>query len=394
MNKKLVIKAFILVCMCAIYTLVTACGQLNIDAAGMEIPVSDDSFIFDEMVSEGGTYGETDEVYDDSEEYLSVDEGIEEDPNSDEYTQIYESDEDIEIEVDTDEVDEVLNGDEYIEDDEIYDDSINKAIIDENPNEIDESIIENEYTPSNELYNTSTERLFYDGSFDPLNSRFLYVVDSLGREVIAIHGNAAHELIDNVYRQLPREEQLRLPMLYSVIHGLNISREEFMAVYERDPTCQLYLEPHIIDALFNDDITEMKRVLVHPNALFYNGEIYTFWQVVGSSESGTLGELGVSRQALLSFMNGTMAKFHTEQRYWAERQIEAQQRHETFMSEHAEVVTATSDFGQVISDEDFERRKSFLEWEVERASVAIEWYDYLTQWALSAIANIQESRLE
>ena len=68
-----------------------------------------------------------------------------------------------------------------------------------------------------------------------------------------------------------------LPALYRIIHDLNISKEDFIEEnknYVDYPG--MYYSEEVIEALYLDDIKEMKKRLVNPTALYYEGEIYTF----------------------------------------------------------------------------------------------------------------------
>lgn len=88
---------------------------------------------------------------------------------------------------------------------------------------------------------------------------------------------ARDEWVNNVYLKQTREEMCALPDLYQAIVALNVSREEF----ERENNKYIdypgmYYTEDIIDALYLDDVEEMKRLLTNPFALYYDGEIYTF----------------------------------------------------------------------------------------------------------------------
>ncbi len=88
---------------------------------------------------------------------------------------------------------------------------------------------------------------------------------------------ARNDWVDNVYLKMPPEEQSELPELYRIIHDLNIPKEDFIEEnkkYAEYPGT--YYSEEVIEALYLDDIDEMKKRLVNPTALYYDGEIYTF----------------------------------------------------------------------------------------------------------------------
>ncbi len=79
--------------------------------------------------------------------------------------------------------------------------------------------------------------------------------------------------VDNVYLTMTPEEQSELPALYRIIHDLNISKEDFI---EENKKSDMNYSEEVIEALYLEDIDEMKKRLVNPTALYYDGEIYTF----------------------------------------------------------------------------------------------------------------------
>lgn len=88
---------------------------------------------------------------------------------------------------------------------------------------------------------------------------------------------ARDEWVNNVYLKTSSEEMNELPALYRIIHDLNISKEDFIEEnknYVDYPG--MYYSEEVIEALYLDDIKEMKKRLVNPTALYYEGEIYTF----------------------------------------------------------------------------------------------------------------------
>lgn len=83
--------------------------------------------------------------------------------------------------------------------------------------------------------------------------------------------------LNNVYLMKSSEERNEFPELYQIIHELNISKEDFVAQNnEFVDYPDMYYSEEIISALYSDDVEEMKKQLINPLALYYDGEIYTF----------------------------------------------------------------------------------------------------------------------
>lgn len=82
--------------------------------------------------------------------------------------------------------------------------------------------------------------------------------------------------VDNVFLVQSPEEQEDPPPLYQMIHGLNISEEDFRKKNEEYAEYpDMYFSDEIIYALYQDE-AEMKRLLASPYALYYDNEIYTY----------------------------------------------------------------------------------------------------------------------
>lgn len=85
------------------------------------------------------------------------------------------------------------------------------------------------------------------------------------------------EWVNNVLLIKTPKEQEDPPTVYQMIRDLNISKEDF--IKENDKYIDypdMYFSEDIISALYLDDVEEMKKQLVNPLALYYNGKIYTF----------------------------------------------------------------------------------------------------------------------
>ncbi len=107
------------------------------------------------------------------------------------------------------------------------------------------------------------ERKFKDNLYDIY--KIYYIVDD---EII-------DDYIENVYYKMSEEEMEALPTIYQFIKHFDISREDFEDANENAPYGTT-LDEEIIDILYCGNEATIKRLLKNGNALYYNGEIYTF----------------------------------------------------------------------------------------------------------------------
>ena len=86
--------------------------------------------------------------------------------------------------------------------------------------------------------------------------------------------DACQEWVDNVFLKKSVEEQVALPTIYQIIVDLEISKEDL--IKKNNDNDGIYLSAETIDALYLEDIEEVKKALMSPLALYQDGEIYTF----------------------------------------------------------------------------------------------------------------------
>lgn len=99
----------------------------------------------------------------------------------------------------------------------------------------------------------------------------LYIISEI------IGYDAESDWVDNVYLKKSNEEMEALPAIYQAIVELDISEEDFRNKNEEySDYPDMYFSEEMISALYSDDVNEMKRLLVDPWALYYEGEIYVF----------------------------------------------------------------------------------------------------------------------
>ena len=109
----------------------------------------------------------------------------------------------------------------------------------------------------------------------------IYIIDQI------VEPEVRDDWVENVYLAQSPKEQDDLPAVYQAINDLNISKEDFIAENEKlSDYTGMYFSEEVIDALYLEDISEMKRRLVNPYALYYDGEIYTFDELLQEPQSG------------------------------------------------------------------------------------------------------------
>ena len=85
---------------------------------------------------------------------------------------------------------------------------------------------------------------------------------------------ACDEWVNNVFQKKSAEEQEGIPPIYQIIVELEIPKEEL--IKKNNELDGIYLSAATIEALYLEDIEEVKKALMSPFALYYEGEIYTY----------------------------------------------------------------------------------------------------------------------
>ena len=91
---------------------------------------------------------------------------------------------------------------------------------------------------------------------------------------VVVGREACQEWVDNVFLKKSAEEQEALPTIYQIIVDLEISKEDL--IKKNNEKGGIYLSTETIDALYLEDIEEVKKALMSPLALYHEGEIYVF----------------------------------------------------------------------------------------------------------------------
>ncbi len=95
---------------------------------------------------------------------------------------------------------------------------------------------------------------------------------------------ACQEWVDNVLLKKSAEEQEAIPPIYQIIVDLEISKEDL--IKKNNENDGIYLSTETIDALYLEDIEEVKKALMSPLALYHEGEIYVFEELSKNTSAG------------------------------------------------------------------------------------------------------------
>ena len=91
---------------------------------------------------------------------------------------------------------------------------------------------------------------------------------------LVVGREACQEWVDNVFLKKSAQEQEAIPPIYQIIVDLEISKEDL--IKKNNEKGGIYLSTETIDALYLEDIEEVKKALMSPLALYHEGEIYVF----------------------------------------------------------------------------------------------------------------------
>ena len=121
---------------------------------------------------------------------------------------------------------------------------------------------------------TSTEIPAIGGSDYTFLRKYIDEVYNIRLAAEVVGKEARDEWVDNVFLKKSAEEQEAIPPIYQMIVDLQISKEDL--IKKNNENDGIYLSAETIDALYLEDIEEVKKALMSPLALYQDGEIYTF----------------------------------------------------------------------------------------------------------------------
>lgn len=89
------------------------------------------------------------------------------------------------------------------------------------------------------------------------------------------------------------KEQEAIPVMYQAVHELGISKNQLKALNDSRKELGQYmiLSDEYINSLYIQDDSDMKQALVNPRALYYDGEIYTWYELSTEATASVISQI-------------------------------------------------------------------------------------------------------
>lgn len=122
-------------------------------------------------------------------------------------------------------------------------------------------------------------------------------------EIGVVSSEDLDQWVNEVYLKQNSQQQNNLPTLYQAIRDLGVSKEDFVALNDsrKVSDSSMVLSDEIVTALFLPE-DEMKKTLVHPCALYYEGEIYTWTELSQMSVEDIVNQ-GIPGEVIQSYID-------------------------------------------------------------------------------------------
>ncbi|MBE6687906.1 MAG: hypothetical protein E7588_01360 [Ruminococcaceae bacterium] len=114
---------------------------------------------------------------------------------------------------------------------------------------------------------------------------------------VVVGRESSENWVNEVFLKKTPQEMDALPNIYMMIVDLGISKEDLIKANNEYGSGDL--TPEMIDALYLDDVEDVKKALMNPNALYCNGNVYTFDKIKNSN--GAFTEIPV--EVLADYLN-------------------------------------------------------------------------------------------
>ena len=151
-------------------------------------------------------------------------------------------------------------------------------------NETLQNIGASEVTENNEDENRDYEPPAVGGGDFMFLRKYIDEVYNIQLASEVVGREACQEWVDNVFLKKSAEEQEGIPPIYQIIVDLGISKEDL--IKKNNENDGIYLSDETIDALYQEDIEEVKKALMSPYSLYHEGEIYTFDELCADANLG------------------------------------------------------------------------------------------------------------
>ena len=119
------------------------------------------------------------------------------------------------------------------------------------------------------------------GGVNEISYRYFPIAENIYVASQIVGHETSEDWYVNVYLSLSPEEAIQLPTLYQMINAFGISKNDLIRENENYIGSSNHLDEYVIDALYQEEAL-MMYLLRHPLALYFDGEIYTYYQMRGS----------------------------------------------------------------------------------------------------------------
>ena len=114
-----------------------------------------------------------------------------------------------------------------------------------------------------------------------ISYRYFPLVEDIYMVSQIVGQQASDDWYFNVYYKQLTEDIIKLPALYQMINHFGISKERLVRENENYIGALYHLDDYIINALYQEEAL-MMELLKHPLALYFDGEIYTYYEMRGN----------------------------------------------------------------------------------------------------------------
>lgn len=130
--------------------------------------------------------------------------------------------------------------------------------------------------------NYALNRKYFDETYN-----IAYLDKVYDGELEILPDGTLDDWIENTFLKKSPKEQEAIPVMYQAVHELGISKDQLEALNDSRKELGQYmiLSDEYINSLYIQDDADMKQALVNPRALYYDGEIYTWYEL--STEATT-----------------------------------------------------------------------------------------------------------
>ena len=119
------------------------------------------------------------------------------------------------------------------------------------------------------------------GGGNDISYRYFPIAENTYVATQVVGQEAADDWYVNYYLSQPPLEAIALPALYQMINAFGISKDDLIRENENHIGSPNHLYEYVIDALYQEEAL-MMYLLRHPLALYFDGEIYTYYEMRGN----------------------------------------------------------------------------------------------------------------